>query len=280
MRDTNQIESRPQHFNSQSISGVAEGLSKAGRITPLAIILSFVLLTEVVAMGGVLGTSGEPQLILTLFCVLFPPFIAVPFFSILYSRPIVFYAPGDFDKELKPADFAAAVAPKATARVADLMSDYIGTLEGRIANTISETEQLKDLISQQGSLNKKQIEEGIANISREITDGIKISDVTKFDLSEVGGKTISIPIDDNIPVSDVLDFLYFEINKVSSVEVYTYSKAWVLENTKTSERLFDIGSFWAEKNGLREDNRLAKSVGLLPGETFKVIIFRKTLRNY
>lgn len=66
------------------------------RMTPLLVVGAFISLTEVVVGIAAAKTSGTVQNWLIGFVYVFPVLIAVAFFVTLWTRPFVFYTPGDF----------------------------------------------------------------------------------------------------------------------------------------------------------------------------------------
>jgi hypothetical protein len=64
--------------------------------TPLWIVSLFLTLTETVLGVAVMRTEGGVQIALTAFVLCFPIGVAAVFFAILWSRPWVFYSPGEY----------------------------------------------------------------------------------------------------------------------------------------------------------------------------------------
>jgi hypothetical protein len=206
---------RPSRSNTPSIS---EGLARAGRLTPLTIILSFVLLTEVVVMAGVIGTSAITQLILTIFCVIFPPLIAIPFFLILYHRPIVFYAPHDFGEKMNPGDFLEAISRSSLPRINNLLTDYIARIDERVERIMNNSTTLARLAP------TRDMETTIHQLGREIKEQMRVTYLISFDLSDYKLGTMNIPAHPALTVGDILDTLYFRIAEEFPLEPFTYGE--------------------------------------------------------
>jgi hypothetical protein len=81
-------------------------------ITPLWIVALFVSLTETVLGVAVTQTSGDIQVSLTVFVIIFPLLIAGSFFGILWSKPYVFYPPTEFGPQINVADYVDAMQRK------------------------------------------------------------------------------------------------------------------------------------------------------------------------
>jgi len=69
---------------------------RAGPMTPLVLIAAFLSFTELIAGYTLLKTSGEVQLVLTVFVVVFPVLIGIAFFYLLIFRNYVLFAPHEF----------------------------------------------------------------------------------------------------------------------------------------------------------------------------------------
>ncbi len=95
-------------------------------MTPLWIVSLFLTLTETVLGVAVTQTVGGVQVALTVFVLGFPLAVAAAFFLILWSRPWVFYSPGEYgdtDVGRYVDALAQAKFSKATTRTADVSGD-------------------------------------------------------------------------------------------------------------------------------------------------------------
>src|SRR3954453_7337915 len=89
---------------------VSKAASKERRLTPLWIISIFVGLTETVLGVTVANVSNIGiQTALTAFVIAFPLLIAAAFFGILWSRPWVYYSPGEY-AGIDPTKFVETLA--------------------------------------------------------------------------------------------------------------------------------------------------------------------------
>jgi hypothetical protein len=137
-------------------------------------------------MVGVIGTSATPQLILTAFCVVFPPLIAVPFFLILYYRPIVFYAPHHFSEKMNPGDFLEAISRSSLPRINNLLTDYIDQIDERVERIIVNSATLARLVP------NPDVTITIHELGREVKEQMRETYLISFDLSDF--KLDSIPV--------------------------------------------------------------------------------------
>lgn len=253
-------------------SMVSAGLPKGSQITPLVIILSFVLLTEVVVMTGVLGTRDLPQLMLTSFCIGFPIAIAVPFFWLLARKPWVFYAPRDYGSEIDPQKYIAAMS----ARVTDSTSRLFNNLPEIIERAASRDADLRQIVSQLShSKANVSADQVLRTFSDTIAQEIAQSEIISVDLAEFGGDEIKVPCSSDLVISDFLNIVFFEIEKTYPLPGFTYGTTWVLEDKSSKKRFFDMGSVWARKNNREIDERPLDAKGLAPGIALKAIKLAK-----
>ena len=80
----------------------------SARITPLWVVAAFVTLTETVLGYAVTKVTGDVQIALTSFVILFALLVAGGFFLILWNRPYVFYPPSEY-ASIDPARFIDAI---------------------------------------------------------------------------------------------------------------------------------------------------------------------------
>ncbi|MGH7774968.1 MAG: hypothetical protein ACREQA_22300 [Candidatus Binatia bacterium] len=80
----------------------------SARITPLWVVAAFVTLTETVLGYAVTKVTGNVQIALTSFVIVFALLVAGGFFLILWNRPYVFYPPSEYTS-IDPARFIDAL---------------------------------------------------------------------------------------------------------------------------------------------------------------------------
>jgi hypothetical protein len=242
---------------------VTAGLPKSSQITPLVIILSFVLLTEVVVMTGVLGTKEIPQLMLTSFCISFPVVIAIPFFWLLAKKPWVFYAPRDYGSDIDPQKYIAAMS----VRVTDSTNRLFNNLPEIIERAALRDADLRRLVSGTDSSAEKIVKALSYSIAQEIAQ----SETLSVDLVEFGGEEIKLPVSKDMIISDLLDLVFLEIDKTYPLPPHTYGIAWFLEDKATKKRFVEMGSPWARKNNVDLDTRVLGEKGIMPGMMLKAV---------
>jgi len=67
--------------------------------TPLGIISIFFSFTEIVLSYAVFNTHGGIQIALTVFVIVFPFYVAIMFFRVLWFKPVHLYPPSEFKKD-------------------------------------------------------------------------------------------------------------------------------------------------------------------------------------
>src|SRR3954447_3687588 len=82
-------------------------------MTPLWLISIFLSLSESVTGLALTKASGEIQVALTAFVIVFPVLIAFAFFIILWTRPYVLYPPGEFGSGGDFAEYVRAMTKRA-----------------------------------------------------------------------------------------------------------------------------------------------------------------------
>lgn len=244
--------------------GVAQGIAKAGRLTPLAIILAFVLLTEVAVVIGVLGTAGVVQLILALFCALFPVIVAASFFFILVKSPWVLYAPGDYSGAVDPTTYIDAVSRSSDG--SKRLDAFVKQLPQLVSEIIKQKPDLK--IGQPGGGGQEA--DLVDNFSEQLVEQIEKRVFIVLDLKEFGGDTYRYLPSKESKVADLLDDLYFKIRETADIPSFSYNKVWVLQDLHSDKVYDEIGTAWARARGDDRDYRSLASVGIMPGDSLRV----------
>ncbi len=93
------------------------------RLTPLWVIAAFVGLTETVVGIAATQSEGNVQLSLVIFVTAFPVLVAGGFFTCLFFRPFVFYAPSEY----------AGIDPR----------QFIDALKGGVLKAVRETSDVE-----------------------------------------------------------------------------------------------------------------------------------------
>lgn len=110
------------------------------RRTPLGLMTLFVTLTETVLGAVATQTTGTVQMLLTIFVITFPIFIASSFFAILWNRPHHLY---------HPSEYGAGTTAQVFERVTRPRPSDLDTTKALLRNTIDflERDKAKALVS-------------------------------------------------------------------------------------------------------------------------------------
>lgn len=77
--------------------------------TPLTVIGAFLALVEAIALATLSTVSGDIQIILTYFVILFPVLVSIAFLYTLWFRPYVFYPPSEYGERTSVTEFVDAI---------------------------------------------------------------------------------------------------------------------------------------------------------------------------
>ncbi|TDD77650.1 hypothetical protein E1293_25995 [Actinomadura darangshiensis] len=251
-------------------------------MNPLWIISLFLGLTEVTIGVVTTQATGWIQALLAVFAVLFPSGVAGVFFRILWKKPWVLYAPGDYEDEGIFKDLQqhgheyAATVSTATDR----------SLENLEAAMRSAFEKVVDpaLVVAAASGTGVSSAEDPGDAGRSVVDeAVKMARehfqqrVIEVDLSEIDAGLarfpLIFPVTDSTTVGDLLDNVYFAI--AASVRVHSYNKSWVLEDAGTGRTHTEIGTAWARRElNEQHDWRPLSKAGIEPGSRLRAKLLR------
>jgi hypothetical protein len=148
-------------------------------------------------MTGVLGTREFPQLLLTMFCISFPVFVAIPFFWILAIKPWVFYAPKDYGHTVDPQSYIDAMSRKTDIRLVENTNRFIKDLPSLIEKSVQNNKELEALVgtrdTQVHNTGEKVSDFLIKSISDHIVEYISNSELVKVDIAEFEGAYYKFP---------------------------------------------------------------------------------------
>lgn len=237
-----------------TVSG--NGVATPRIMNPLWVVSLFLTLSEVTVGLAATQASGWVQGLLAVFAVVFPCAVFAAFFTVLWKRPFVLYAPGDFTADTPIATFVGAMQSSSLRE-----AEAVDAAVRRAVEVIVREERTR------GEISTKESEELIETAVRVGTDDYRnrllTVDLTTFD-SALGPEPFTTPISDRTSVDQVLNLLYFALSP--KVKPYTYGRDWVLYDPDTKKMLTDLGTIWARLHtGKDWDERPAVSVGLRPG---------------
>lgn len=232
---------------------------------PLATISIFLTFCEITAGIAATQTEGWVQAVLAVFSVSFPATIAVGLFVLLWKKPEVLYAPGDYSVETPIRDYVEAVRgatlPAAVTRQAEAMEKIVASaVETTITKFRKDPTANNDIDAR--------------TLAREVADYEIRKSAIEVQLPIIASSSrnghLLLPIEDyETTVDEFLDTLYFAMQKL--VPPYTYGQTWVLINEETGQSLTKVGASYVGNAGRRgKDNRLLSEVGIIPGRRFAV----------
>jgi len=240
-------------------------------ITPLWIIALFVSLTETVLGTAVIKTSGGIQVVLTIFVVLFPVFIAVLFFAILWNKAYVLYPPTEYGSETDINSYVNAMR----------QSNYDkNKLYTSIKETIHTSLTSEEIVNKLSQLAKDQVTDNAENqISQVLNSAVgntierilEINFITIDTRPLLGkrGKVWRTLYERYQHVSQFLDELWESLEPY--ILPYTYGIQWVLRDTDSGKIFQEMGRQYANSMGKIIDSRSLQEVGLNPGMHLEAI---------
>ncbi|MFF2809668.1 hypothetical protein ACFVT2_21340 [Streptomyces sp. NPDC058000] len=231
-------------------------------VNPLWIISLFLGLSETTAGVVAALASGWVQGALALFAIVFPILVSGAFFTILWRKPEVLYAPGDFPEHVSVRTYVDGMRRGSERQVEVLEEVVRETLESVLPSFLSDKATPAETV--------QLVSEAIASAH----DGIA-SRVLTVDLSAVDESILQaqFPLPEGATVSDFLDRLWTTLRDF--VEPYTYGTHWVLIDRKAGRVLNDIGTLWAKNNlGSDGDERPLKDAGIRADMDLAALLLR------
>jgi hypothetical protein len=240
-------------------------------MTPLWVISLFLSLTEVVLGITATQTTGAIQVALVAFVIAFPTAVAAGFFAILWSRPQVLYAPGDYGN-VNPTDFIAAL------RDGQPPGQLFGRIEHTLEASISSNQMAAEVLTQlkipRNTETERRVETVLGGVVDRAVKEIRETSFVEVDPRPLVGTSSSpwqLPYEDFRNVSDFLDRVWAGLRREVVVPPWTYESVWILRDADTKTELRDVGKAWAERQGLKNDWRFLADVGIRPGMRLQAI---------
>ncbi|MEV6627285.1 hypothetical protein AB0M83_26355 [Amycolatopsis sp. NPDC051106] len=235
--------------------------SGPGVRSPLWVISLFLGLSETIVTVVLLKASGWIQGLLAVFATGFPLVTAIGFFILLWCKPEVLYAPGDYGPETTVAEFTTALTRRARSE--------IKTAESIIRST---SESLESELTKLGADKPAQEEiiDSITNAIRNNVIHVKIDEIVQG-TDEVA----ELLVDDTTTVQEFLDFVYRAISPF--VEPYTYGTSWQLVNLRTGKVVQVADRDRRVRHG---DDRPLGEADILPTDQLVAVWLRRRLPRF
>ncbi|RLU81128.1 hypothetical protein CTZ27_33355 [Streptomyces griseocarneus] len=221
-------------------------------MNPLWMISVFVGLSETAVVIAASQAEGWVQGLLAIFSVTFPILVSGAFFGILWKKPEVLYAPGDFPEHLSPGTFRDGIRGGPSVDTEVLESVVRRTLESVLPTALA------------GRVNEAEVpnvvNQAFISAQRDIASRMLRIDTSAVHRDLQGA--VNYPVDDSTTVSELLNWLWRQLTPF--IRPYTYGSEWVLRDRLTG-RAFDGGTGWARSHGRGRDERLLTESGITPG---------------
>ncbi|MBR7827016.1 hypothetical protein KDK95_11930 [Actinospica sp. MGRD01-02] len=236
---------------------------ESGRTTPrlfdpLWIIALFVGLSEATVGIATTQARGWSQGLLASFAVIFPLIVFGVFFTALWRKPELLYAPGDVPEPVPTPDFVQGMHRAAPNNLKLIRSVVRQTLESVLPSAL------------EVEVPARAINEVVRNAVAIVQADLQ-NQALKIDFSVVAealGHT-EVVIDNTTTVSEFLDWLWGALAYYFAP--HTYGAEWVVVDRITLKAFADMGSNWAAEHGLAIDNRPLVEVGIGPGMELLVV---------
>ncbi|MGQ4512479.1 hypothetical protein [Streptomyces sp. DW26H14] len=224
-----------------------------GRVlNPLWIISLFLGLAEVTVGVAATRAEGWIQAMLAVFSVAFPSAVAVAFFRILLTRPVVLYAPGDYPDPPSIEAYVAAVSSAGRS---------LENVEAAVRTALTEV-VVPRLAAEDRERPQALVEEAIRAAREDFRRHLVEIDLTGI-ASDIEPRVLGFPAD-SMTVTQLLDTIYLTI--AGHVDIYSYGRQWVLYDPAGNRALTGIGRLWRDAPGPESvDLRGLQEAGIEPG---------------
>lgn len=213
-------------------------------LNPLWIISLLLGLCEVVVGIAATQTVEWIQGVFAIFSVIFPIGISIVFFSILWKRPFVFYAPRDYSEKSSVTDFVEAISPR-------LNNER--KLE-QVARTVAETMIVKLGTASGDSLRMTEV---INEAAKATAEYFELRIITLKFPEKIQIPMQQIIVTKSTTVEEYLDQVYFVAQ--GYIKPYTYGKSWQLYYFSKDGCIFPLRTAISETGS--DPRRLLSVVG-------------------
>jgi hypothetical protein len=239
-------------------------------ITPLWVISLFLSLTETITGIAVIKATGNVQIALTAFVILFPTLVATVFFLILWSRPYVLYPPKEFGETTDVSKYVEAMQRRAVYD-SNIYDNFKQTLHSTITSDTIASEIMNLVKSNNKIETKQQISNVLEKLANTAATDIEQSfiSVETSQITKSKTKVTKIPYFPSQEMGDLLDSIWALLDY--KVPPATYGQAWVLKEADTGFVIPEGGSPWAKAHGKLRDTRPISELGIRAGMQFEAV---------
>lgn len=229
---------------------------------PLATVAIFLTFCEITSGFAATQTDGWTRGAFTVFSVSFPVIVALGLFILLWKKPEVLYAPGDYSAETPISDYVDAVRGTSIARNAETQNAALKSIVTSAVEATIRTYSTSDSAVAPEEAREAAEMLAVAEIKKN-TIHVTMPIVDAFELAQ-----IAVPADSDTTLAAFLDRVYFALQGI--VPPFTYGDRWILIDSHGTV-LGDIGTRYARTRlDSRRDDRPLSTVGLTPGDTIRV----------
>lgn len=225
-------------------------------LNPLWIIALFLGLSETTVGIAAAQSNGWVQGLLAVFAVVFPVLVSTVFFVILWQRPEVLYAPGDFPEHVSIGTYVDGMRRRTTPgpdTIQAVVTDMLRTVLPPALDSTSDPSNVLD--------------EALDNATRVLAERTLTVNVSA--ITNIPGDLFECTVFSTQTVSGFLDSLWTYLREF--VPPFRYGRDWVLLNDESNKPLRDLGSLWAARNHTEADHRLLSGVGITPDSRLSAV---------
>ncbi|MFE1953254.1 hypothetical protein ACFW9D_22625 [Streptomyces sp. NPDC059524] len=225
-------------------------------LNPLWIIALFLGLSETTVGIAAAQSNGWVQGLLAVFAVAFPVLVSTAFFVILWVRPEVLYAPGDFPEHVPIGAYVDGMRRRSAPDPDMIQAVVTDMLHTVLPPALESTSESADVL-----------EETLDNAKRVLAERTLTVDVST--ITGIPDDLFQCPAFSTQTVSNFLDSLWGYLRDY--IPPFRYGRDWVLMNEESKKNLRDLGSLWAARNDTEADDRLLSGVGITPDSQLRAV---------
>lgn len=242
---------------------IAKGARSVRVANPLSTIALFLAFSEITSGIAATLTAGAIQVAFTAFSILFPILVVIGFVFVLWKKPEVLYAPGDFSEETPIKAYVEAIRGAGIQESVEAQNDALQEI------VVSAVESV--IARYRSSPTEMSAKSDFGDIARLVAQQEIRKRTIEVDLSSVAGGVhrLAVPVADSTSVDAFLNSVFFALK--GAVRPFTYGIEWTLADPSTGRQMRSIGTIYAkERLGTARDNRLLGQVGIEPGSPLEV----------
>jgi hypothetical protein len=248
------------------------------KINPLWVICLFLAFIEYIFYKIVLNITGESQIYLITFCIIFAFISIAGFFLLLWYRPANLYPPSEYRSD---KGFQDSVSKNNSVNTNTNSSELLPSIE-QIVRNILVSQEIVDGIS---AKKPADIHNVLNDAADSISDKIKEKNFITVLIPDPG-KNPSVS-EVTYPISAIRDFedltnqVYFDIKKnaltKNLLNPYKYGKEWILQD-KGTKKVFEHARMLIgfDVDGPVNDKRSLDELGIKSGMILEVILLLRS----